>query len=822
MKKFLACLSMIMALLCISTAMASTTYFDTRGTRYEGVVERMSELGIINGMSANTYAPNKEVTRAELAKIVVKMQKLDQSGVVPKGATLPFSDVKPQDWFFDYVYIAYTMGIVRGYEDNTFRPNNSVTYAEVVAMMLRYLGYTRITTDNPEGWYVNYLIKMRELDLNDNISEQDYTTNAIRGDVAMFAWNTLITSKWEITLQNEYEGFTYTYAPKTPLETYFTEYTFLDNASIRRLGGSDKGVGVWVGDKFYVTKDEILPLYAKGGRITALVKDDVLSGITYDEEFLNEKIVSGPLFFVRTQKYKISQAKHVYSIGSQEKANYVYLVVDLDTDTVIRAIYIDSGRFTIVESISIDSKKSGDEEEFKLKINDTEYSYEDTAVMRNGFSAGWSSVSKGDCLLTVEDGLYVVGSTEIEGTINQFSTDNTITINNEKYNIANQCECYIYTEEKPVLFEDMGATKVKSYIGVDVKAYLNVAEEVYRIELQKNEVEEKLYQFGFVTRTYPNTSSDTLRFVLNYGNEEKMFNIEDASKNYYDLGDLVSISKEGAEKKMTIITKDETFKNDIGVKYLYDPKTYSYPMIGEYMVTDETQYYKITLEYEENSIDEIKSCTVEEMDGKEEFDTLEAYGITLIYDEFMEVRTVFVINEKNKFDNQIALVKGFGFERENREVTEHVSLSVLNQTVVGFVVNSGEKELFESGDLITFKSSDAKAETARVEIVEKFLRESIGFKRDLIVKEYDKKGKVIHFENGEDMKVTSEIYDWNGKKINLNRFRLVFGKVSKMDGKWGFYTINTMELSSFDFKPGDRFAIGEMDDIIVVYRGYHE
>ena len=52
---------------------------------------------------------------------------------------------------------------------------------------------------------------------------------------------------------------------------------------------------------------------------------------------------------------------------------------------------------------------------------------------------------------------------------------------------------------------------------------------------------------------------------------------------------MIYIGKDGSEKKMAVITKDETFKNDIGVKYKYDAKTYSYPMIGEYMVTDETK-----------------------------------------------------------------------------------------------------------------------------------------------------------------------------------------------------------------------------------------
>ena len=158
-----------MVLSC-STVLANGRFYDVIGTKYEGPVERIYTLGIVSGISDHTFAYNRPVTRAEMAKIIVKMKGFDKGqGIISTNTSSTFSDVKRDDWFFEYVMIAQKLGIITGYEDGTFKPEKEVTYAEVIALLLRYLGYTNIKTESPYGWYWNYVVKMRDLELNDNI-----------------------------------------------------------------------------------------------------------------------------------------------------------------------------------------------------------------------------------------------------------------------------------------------------------------------------------------------------------------------------------------------------------------------------------------------------------------------------------------------------------------------------------------------------------------------------------------------------------------------------------------------------------------------------
>lgn len=152
MKKFICCIMVIITCFIFSNVNASEgkIFYDTRGTKYEGVVERMVRLGIVNGMSETTFAPNKGITRAELAKIITKIKGIEDIAFDDKiEYTKEFKDVKKSEWYYPYVMTASNLEIMNGYEDGLFKPNKEVTYAEVVAILLRNLGYTNIKEDSP-------------------------------------------------------------------------------------------------------------------------------------------------------------------------------------------------------------------------------------------------------------------------------------------------------------------------------------------------------------------------------------------------------------------------------------------------------------------------------------------------------------------------------------------------------------------------------------------------------------------------------------------------------------------------------------------------
>ena len=101
----------------------------------------LSELNIMSGDPDGNLRLDDYVTRAEFSKIAVAASSYRNS-VASSSAVSPFKDVPYSHWAAPYVKIAVTNGIVTGYPDATFRPDNYVTYEEAVTVCLKLLGYT--------------------------------------------------------------------------------------------------------------------------------------------------------------------------------------------------------------------------------------------------------------------------------------------------------------------------------------------------------------------------------------------------------------------------------------------------------------------------------------------------------------------------------------------------------------------------------------------------------------------------------------------------------------------------------------------------------
>lgn len=106
---------------------------------YAAAVNTLASLGIVNGIGNNQFAPERQITRAEFTVIAMRFGKLDTS-----GANI-FTDVKADDWFYDQVVGAIKYGWIGGYTDGSFRPNNTITRAEVTTIVNRMLGRTADT-----------------------------------------------------------------------------------------------------------------------------------------------------------------------------------------------------------------------------------------------------------------------------------------------------------------------------------------------------------------------------------------------------------------------------------------------------------------------------------------------------------------------------------------------------------------------------------------------------------------------------------------------------------------------------------------------------
>ncbi len=81
-----------------------------------------------------------------------------------------FSDINTSDWFYSDVIALSNRGIINGYEDKSFKPNNNVTNIEALKMIMETSGFEPNISEN---WAEGYVTKARELNLIDSNFEQD-------------------------------------------------------------------------------------------------------------------------------------------------------------------------------------------------------------------------------------------------------------------------------------------------------------------------------------------------------------------------------------------------------------------------------------------------------------------------------------------------------------------------------------------------------------------------------------------------------------------------------------------------------------------------
>ncbi len=166
-KKLLcAALSLIMVVSCFATAVmadeATGTRFSdvTSDQLYANAVNTLSLMGIINGYEDGTFKPDQNVTRAEFSAMLMRTLKLGHLGD-KSAAGLPFSDIDDNNsdinWAIPNINTCYSMGIINGYDDGTFKPSANVAFEEAVKMIICTLGYGTDADVSKSPWYVDYM-----------------------------------------------------------------------------------------------------------------------------------------------------------------------------------------------------------------------------------------------------------------------------------------------------------------------------------------------------------------------------------------------------------------------------------------------------------------------------------------------------------------------------------------------------------------------------------------------------------------------------------------------------------------------------------------
>ncbi len=186
-RKIFAILTTVAMVLSMAPAALAGPFSDVPDNhQYAGAINRLAELGVLEGVGGGKYDPEGTYTRAQFAALVTKIMGLKAAAEASKGAT-DFSDVPADHWASGYVNVASSMGIIKGYGDGTFKPDKLVNHAEALTMLVRALGYEPVLKGK---WPANVLVKAAELGLTSGVTVVA-NLPASRGEVAQFSNNAI-------------------------------------------------------------------------------------------------------------------------------------------------------------------------------------------------------------------------------------------------------------------------------------------------------------------------------------------------------------------------------------------------------------------------------------------------------------------------------------------------------------------------------------------------------------------------------------------------------------------------------------------------------
>lgn len=189
-KKTLSLVLVFALVLSVFTYSASADFTDQDEITYEEAAVVLEALGVIDGYEDGSYQPDVVLSREEAAAIIARMKLGDSADNLTAGSE-PFSDVSADRWSAGYIAYCVSEGVVDGFEDGTFRPDDELTCYQFAKMLLVALGCDADSEGlTGTSWATNTVSYAVNAGIFDDVSS--YSGSADRDTVAQMAYNTLL------------------------------------------------------------------------------------------------------------------------------------------------------------------------------------------------------------------------------------------------------------------------------------------------------------------------------------------------------------------------------------------------------------------------------------------------------------------------------------------------------------------------------------------------------------------------------------------------------------------------------------------------------
>ena len=178
---------MVMSLMIVGTSAKS--YTDADKIDNQVAVEILGELGVMIGNDDGSFAPDRDVTRAEMAVLITRILYGNNLNVDQFKDMNTFTDVP--DWAEGFVNLCASLDIIAGRGNGIFDPDATVTTAEAALMLSRALGYFKNNAELGNDWALSAMKRATQVGIIGGDMVLQANAGLDRDDVAQMTFNTL-------------------------------------------------------------------------------------------------------------------------------------------------------------------------------------------------------------------------------------------------------------------------------------------------------------------------------------------------------------------------------------------------------------------------------------------------------------------------------------------------------------------------------------------------------------------------------------------------------------------------------------------------------
>ncbi len=535
MKKLLAMvLALVMTLSLAVSANAAFKDVKDIDETYAEAVEVLTGMKVFKGYEDGSFLPKNAITRAEVAAIVYRIYTTDVKDTYVKNYETynKFADMAGAGWAKGYIGYCANAALVKGYPDGNFKPSGNVTGYEVLAMILRAVGYDQNGEFTGADWALHVAQIAEQAGVLKNVKGVDLNAPATRELVSELLFQSIQVPMVTYTAAFGYQNVSLT-ADKD--KNHLKNNATLGYKNFGLICGEDEDewgrpTKVWANDvnesgKYENNKDSeyaTIAYKADASFQAATAQCDILKELGTKKDVKGNLIVNG-------QKLDAVTLKDVTGkVGAQGRQLEVFYKYNDAGDT--RIVMIDTFLAYVDGTAEAKFDKNG---HMTTPYTMTLYVYDQENEGRKVV------LEDKDEAFTYEEGDYVL--------VNAYT---------DKVNSADESGKVLNNKDQYV--EVIG--KAESFVGAQTKIWKNAAQHT---------VADKVYDdaYKFLLNEAGSTGTTAYTWFLDqFGNLIGAVKVDNSS--YAVLKDILWIDGKPGAAKATLVYMDGTEKEDVEVSYI--------------------------------------------------------------------------------------------------------------------------------------------------------------------------------------------------------------------------------------------------------------